>query len=391
MQSYTNPECAMLLDATRALQPRIMAIRSEIERERRLPPLLVQEMAAAGIFRMMTPRDTGGLEVDPLTAFQVIEAVSEADGSAVWIALINGAGGFFAGRMNDQLVDEIWGRDANAIISGAISPKGKAVEAEGGYRVSGHWTFGSGIQHCTWAVGGCLLVDRDGQPLMEADGQPRIVQMLFPPSDFTVIDTWHVGGLRGTGSHDWEVHDRFVPAHRSFALSSPPSRPGPLYTMGVVPPLLMAAVALGIARSAISALVEMAAVKTPVFAQAPLRERPLAQQQVANAEALVRSGRAFVVEVISALWECALAERRPSLKDLALAPLAATKAVVSAIEAVDLMYTAAGGSALYTSCLLERALRDVHAVGQHMMVQQMNYETAGRMLLGLEPQRPIGF
>ena len=227
---------------------------------------------------------------------------------------------------------------------------------------------------------------------MTRPSAPEPWLVFFPAADGELIDNWDVSGLRGTGSHDYAVSGLFVPQARAIPFDATPRAPGPLYRLPRQALLdnMMAALPLGIARTAIDTLVEIAAGgKRPAGAEAPLAERTTVQADVARAEALYLSGRSFLYDSVTQSWEAAQAGRALSVREVAVLRLARTHAVQAAVQAVDLMYTDAGGAAIYTRNPLERCFRDIHAVTQHVSMNPANYEVSGRVLLGLDPDRAL--
>jgi len=373
-----------LVAAAERLAPDLRARADEIERGRRVPLDLVRAMASAGFFRMCVPRALGGGEVDPATLLRVLEVLGEADASAGWCAMIGCTSGLLSGYLEPHAAAAIYG-DPSGIAGGVYAPSGSAVPTSGGYRVSGRWPFASGVEHCTWLMGGSVIVE-NGAPRLLASGAPDAPLMLFPASAVEIIDTWTVSGLRGSGSHDIAVRDLFVPAAHAVSLvRDRPRAEGALYAFPVFGLLAVgiAAVALGIGRRAITELVDVAGGKRPTGSRRILAERATAQVQVSEAEALVRSGRAFLAEAIDAAWAAARRAGSIDVAARATVRLAATNATIAAAKAVDLMYNAGGGTSVYATSPLQRCFRDVHVVTQHLMVAPATYELTGRLLFGI--------
>ena len=374
------------LDAAVALAPRIRAAAAETERQRRLSPELVHALAAAGVFRMCVPRALGGGEVDPAAMIETIETIAVADGAAGWSAMIGATSGVASAYLAEEAAREIYGSDPEVVSGGAFAPLGKATVVDGGYRVSGRWPFASGCEHCAWLMGGSVVLD-GGQPRLLPSGMPDNRLMLLPAAAVRIIDTWDVAGLRGTGSHDIAVDDCFVPAARSLSLvSDRPRARGPLYAFPVFGLLALgiAAVALGIARRALDELVALAGAKTPTGSRRLLAERPVIQAEVARAEATLGAARAFLAETVGGAWERAQTAGAIEIRERARLRLAATHATLASACAVDLVYGAGGGTAVYAASPLQRCFRDIHVATQHVMVAPATLELAGRILLGLE-------
>jgi alkylation response protein AidB-like acyl-CoA dehydrogenase len=233
-------------------------------------------------------------------------------------------------------------------------------------------------------MGGCTVPG--------AGGRPDARLLLFPAGDVRILDTWQVAGLAGTGSHDIEVRDLFVPAELSASLiSDPPREPGPLYAFPVFGLLAVgiASVALGIGRRAVEEITALAGEKTPVFGTRRLAERPPAQAQVAEAQGLVTAAERHLLDTVEETFERAAAQGRLDLGTRARVRIAATLAVQHCARAVDLVYHLGGGSSIYRTSPLQRLFRDVHVLTQHASVAPGTLELAGRVLLGVETDTSI--
>jgi alkylation response protein AidB-like acyl-CoA dehydrogenase len=373
------------LEATRAIAPIIDEHLEAIERDRLFPKAVVGALIDAGVFRMLVPRSLGGTELDPVSVCEVVEELSTHDGAVGWCGAVGASGGLFGGLLPRAGAAEIYA-DRDVVLAGQFRPGGTATQADGGYRVTGRWPFASGIMHSQWLMGGCQIVERGGA----ATGEARL--MFLRREDATVIDTWDVGGLRATGSHDFEVKDIIVPASRTVSFADPPVEPGPLYSMPSIAMFatMIASVPLGIARHAIEAFKRLGGVKKSMFSQGLLlQQSAVAQAQLGEAEAYLRAGRAFLFESLRSAWALAQRGERLSWHDRGLLWLSATQAVTQALHAVDLVYRAGSSASVYTSTRLERCLRDIRTAAQHVTVMTPNYEVAGQLFFGADVSRTV--
>ncbi|MEZ4278906.1 MAG: acyl-CoA dehydrogenase family protein [Myxococcota bacterium] len=355
-----------------------------IEDARRLPRDLSDRFAQAGFYRMCVPSALGGLECPPATTMETIETLARADGASAWCVFIGATSGSVLSLLSEAAGREIFARETT-LLSGVFAPRGAATAVDGGFRISGRWPWGSGTQNADWILAGCRVV-REGAPAAADAHAPETRLMIVPASSVEFLDTWHVSGLSGTGSTDFEIRDVFVPASRAVAFGVDRALPRPLYAFpqfGLLA-LGIGAVALGLARAAIDELVALAATKTPDGSGRPLAARPAAQSEVALAEATLRSARAFYREAIATAWEAAMRDGAIDVTHRRDLRLATTHATQASAAVVGRMYTLAGGSAVYRSSPLQRIFRDVHVATQHMMVSPSTLELTGRLLLGLE-------
>jgi alkylation response protein AidB-like acyl-CoA dehydrogenase len=376
----------------RALAALVREAADEAERERRLPERVAVAMAQAELYRVAVPAEYGGLECDPRTQIETIEAVSEADGAAGWNLMIGVENlGFLGPALAPEIAEKVFA-DPLLVVAGALNPLGRATPVDGGYRVTGQWPFASGCHNAQWFWGQCVVLDGDA-PAASPGGGPVLREALLPRSEFEILDTWHVSGLRGSGSHDVAARDVFVPEERMTAAMAAPRRlRSPIHRM---PPLNRLAhnkvgVATGIARGALDAFYELAGETKRRGSSGALREKAAVQRAVAEAEIGLRAARAFVFEAVGAVWEAACADRPTSPRERALVHLACSNAVRAAGDAVALVHDAAGSRANFEGHPLERRLRDVRVVPQHITVSSQWLETSGGVLMGLAKELPFG-
>ena len=372
------------LYAVRDLAPLIARYADEAERERRLARPVVDALVDAGVFRLLVPPALGGAGASPMEFCEIIEAVSTVDGSTGWCVMIGGGYGHFSGLLPPPAAAEIFG-EPGAVVAGTFRPNGVARPVAGGYQVNGQWPLASGSSHATWLVGGCRIFDGD-QPQLTPTGRPLTRLMFLPVSAATILDTWHTAGLRGTASNDFLVRNLVVPAHRTCWFTHAPVRLEPQYRLPAIAffAACIASVPLGIARHAIALFSALAGTKTPTWSQAPLREKAAAQLAVGQAEGLVRSGRAFLTETLRDAWAAVRSGTALSWEQRGLLWLASTQVAAQTVQAVELLFAAAGASAIYSSFGLERCLRDVRTAAQHICVTPTNFEIAGQLALGLD-------
>jgi alkylation response protein AidB-like acyl-CoA dehydrogenase len=377
-----------LLDVARSWRPRLLAERDRIEAERRLPDETARDLAKAGFFGIFLPQAYGGLDLTPMQAMAVFEELARADASVAW-CVWNGNTHWVTAQLPAETARAVHATP-DVVTANSTRASGRALVVDGGYRVSGRWALVSGCELASWLVLLCV-VHEHGKPRATATGAPETRFVLVPSGDCRIIDTWTVGGLRGTGSHDIVVDDRFVPQSHSASFTDPPVLADPRYRIPpfskVIPGL--GAMALGIACNAIETLIEIASEKVPQRTSQPLRENHGAQLRLAQAESLVRSARLYLLDSLDQLWRGLIEGRGATMAARAQARLAASHAVANAAQAVDLMYATAGATALYTTCPLERAFRDVHAITQHIGVNPRIMESTGRVLFGLESDTPL--
>lgn len=371
-----------LLDAVRAAAP-------ETEANRQLPPAIVEQMTAAGVFSVAVPKSWGGPELDPVTHALGIELLAQADASAAWCAMIGCDTGYASAHFEDSVARSLFA-DPTAATVFVVNPTGAAVPTEGGYNVTGRWTFASGSSHAKVFCLGCI-VPTDSGPAMLGPGLPDIRIIGIPREQAQVLDTWTTTGLRGSASHDVAVTNLFVPAERTFSFAADPiHRPGDLYRLRNLFILKIAAIPLGIARGAIDDVLAIAATKRTLGSQKSISEQSWLQTAIAEAEYKYRQSRAFYYEALGELWATLQAGEMPEQRQLVDVHLAMVGAMAACTEVVDSMYRAAGSASLYARHTLDRRFRDIHTAGQHTSFAPDRVADDGKVILGLDvPNSPM--
>ena len=372
------------IETAMALQPLVREHADEAEAQGYVSESVVRALARAGLYRICAPAVFGGAEADPVTTIKVIEAISAGDGATGWALMIGietvGIGGSL---MAPETAAALFAEQPDLVMCGALNPQGRARRVDGGWIVNGRWPFASGCHHAHLFWGQCLV---------DGSSPATSFEILVRRADYEILDTWHVSGLRGSGSHDVAVRDLFVPdAMTTDVRATHPQYDGTLFRL---PPYSRLAynkvgVSLGIARTALDEFTAIAEGKVPRLMSRPLRERPRAQLAIAQAEAILRSARAFCFEAVQEEWDFVAAGGVADRKQRAMVRLASSWACQESMRAVRTVCDAAGTTPNFDGSLLGRCLRDVQVVPQQLMVAPHFIEDAGRVLLGLDPLEPI--
>lgn len=374
-----------VLTAARALQPELAARAAEMEEVRRLPADLAAKLAEAGLFRMVTPAAYGGLQCNPRDIVSAVEAVAEANASAGWCVMIGATTAMNAAYMSPDMAREVY-NDPLTITGGVFAPMGKAVVDGDDYILSGRWQWGSGSANCTWLCGGAMIFE-DGQMQMLPSGRPDARMMVFPAEDAQLLDTWHTMGLKGTGSGDIEVDGVRIPKARSVSLvTDKPNVDGALYAFPAFGLLSLgvAATAMGNAKGALNAFLDLGRVKKNQGSRKTLGERAVIQAETAQLMAKFRAARAYLMDEIDQTWDVAQVSGEIPVARRAALRMACTHMVRTGADICRATYDMGGGVALFSDNDLQRRLRDAHAMTQHIVTAPATWELTGRLLFGLE-------
>lgn len=374
-------------DAVSALVPEIERRSDEIAELRRLPRDLVEALRSAGAFRIAQPRVKGGPELTPRAQTELVEVLSHADPSVGWCVMIGSDSPYYGAFMDPTVAADLF-PDLDTIAAGLVAPAGRAEPVDGGYRVSGRWAFGSGCTHADVIIGGCIVFDGDAPRLVDGT-RPDYRIVVAPGSSFEILDTWHTTGLAGSGSNDYAAADLFVPESHTFSFWDPPQRPEPLYAFAGTFVTNMPGVPLGLARRAIDIVRDLAADKLVMPELVMMKDQVRVQLAVARAETMLGAARAYAYSALDLMWETVLAGNEPPVDVRAAIILSRAHSFRAAREVTQLMCDTAGGSSIYRTNPLERLLRDVVTLNQHIVAQDRVLEMVGAAFLTSSPLMPV--
>ncbi|HTV90477.1 MAG TPA: acyl-CoA dehydrogenase family protein [Stellaceae bacterium] len=387
-QDQRRPNGADYLARVRELAPALAAAAPEIDERRELPERIVAALVERGLFRLLLPHFLGGAELLPADYVPIIEEVAKTDASTAWCLNQNSGCSMTAAYLAPEAARAIFG-EPHGILAWGPGP-GEARAVPGGYRVTARFSFASGSHHATWLGCHMPVIGPDGRPRLDPDGAPVVRTMLFPKSAAKFADIWHTIGLRGTGSDEYLVEDLFVPDAYSVDVLSrraEPARQGGLlyrFSSLILYAAGFAGVALGIARSTLAHFIALAHDKIPRGAPSTMRNNNVTQRETALAEARLASARRYLLGSLEDIAAAVAARGHITLDERMTIRLAATFAIHTAVDVVDMLYQAAGATAIFNENPFERRFRDIHSVAQQLQGRQQHFETVGQYLLGLE-------
>ena len=318
---------------------------------------------------------------------RVLGTLAGAEASVSWLVWNNTLPCFWARFLDEEARERIFG-DASRLFAGSTRPTGQAVTTQGGFRLSGRWSLVSGCELADY-LHLMSLVHEDGVPRLLARGQPDLRVLFVPKGHYTIFDTWHVGGLRGSGSHDIVVDDVFVPAEDSIVPAPPMADNFPLAQLPIIPMMVagLGAQFLGMACSALAVTIEILRTKVSVDTGASIGERPSVLADIASYNAAVAAAESHLHASMAVVWD-KVSHQLLTAEDRAALYSAGLHAITTAREGVMAMHATAGTTALYIDCPLERSVRDLQTMEWHMAAQPLWLEDAGRVLVGQKPLNP---
>lgn len=357
----------------------VAAHRQEMDRIRRLPTEVFEAIAEAGLLKLWLPRELGGWELSPTEFMEVVEAAAAVDGSVGWIVGNGGGMSRAGGYLEAPVARAVFGPAAAFVVAtnGAV---GEAVPVEGGFRIRGRWPFASGIHHASTVAAACSVTS--------GAQQGAVLLCYVPARQAEVIDNWHVSGLRGTGSCDYELADVFVAHEHTHDMLAPPARhPGAVYRWPAVSAFAttVSVVPLGIARGVLNTFESDLAARARAGTSAAPRDRELIQSEVGRAESLHAAARAYLRSAMQDLGEAMAQGGDALIRARAMYRTACSHAAESALRIAEIVSAAAGAVSIWEAHPLERQVRDIQAAAKHIAMAPNNYVVAGRVCLGLEP------
>ncbi|WUH91708.1 acyl-CoA dehydrogenase family protein [Streptomyces sp. NBC_00433] len=379
---------AETLARAEALAPVLRERAAEIEQHRKLPADVVELLRGTGVFRMCWGREWGGLELTSAEQTRVVEALAYGDASAAWCAVIGANTGIYSNFIDQATAKEMFPRP-DMITAGLLQPSGRAERVPGGYRLTGRWPFGSGIDHADWVTSGGFVFE-DGKPYASPDGSNphESRQFMVPREQVELIDNWHTTGLCGSGSCDYTITDVFVPEEHTYSFGVVHGRPSPLAQPDAFT-RAMCGVPLGVARAALDHAREIAVSRIDRMTGVAWADSFRAQVTLAECEADFNAARSGVYTAMARQWEVLAAGG--TLDDLTLderaaSPLSWLHAFRTSRAIVNRLYDLLQTWSINRSSPMDRWLRDTTTMCQHLIAQDRILQSAGAYLVGGQPE-----
>jgi len=383
-----------LLETIHDIGPVLNAQAEEEDFNRRISSTSLNVLYKAGLLRLFLPNVLGGIEAEPLTVAKAVEEVSRHNAAAGWTMMVANVSSWWCARLPNRGIDELYVDGPDTFMAGAFHPPMKATPVKGGYRINGRSPLTSNVHEARWIFVTALVMN--GDQINITNGSPEVRGITMDSKDVKILDTWYTSGMCATDSNDIEANNVFVPEHLSFPLvpAFAPNKyfQGALYqfpAIGTAIACLISPVALAVAQNAIDEVKSLAERKVPLGSMVSIREKGTLQRKLGMAEALVQSSRAYLHQTISVCWSKIRAGESISIEEKANMLLAATHTNQSCFQAVDLMYSAAGSSAIYSKNKLSRHVANAQVIRQHGFANDSRYETAAQIHLGLMPDLPV--
>lgn len=388
------PAGILLMETAREIGPFIHQHIDEEEKDRRLSASVFKKLREAGFLKLYLPASLGGFELDPPTTARIVEEVASYNTAAGWSMMVANTSAWWNSRFSDKGIEEIYKKGSDTLVAGAVHPPMKATPVKDGYKINGSNPLASNIHEADWMFVTAFVME--GNNIKMNDGIPQMIGVCMNADDCVIADTWYTMGMRATDSNDVIAKDVFVPYHLTYLLmpdsQSNAFHSGKLYqfsAMGTSIASLIAPVALAVAQNAITELKAIADKKVPMGSMVSIREKGTIQKKLGLAKGLVNSSRSYLHATLTEKWNKTLAGEKLSMVDKADLLLASAHTNQSCVQAVDLMYSAAGTTAIYTRNKLEQYFRDAQVIRQHGFANESRYETAAQVYFGLPPDLPM--
>ena len=377
---------ATILAKAREIGPLLREHAAETEAARRLTKPVIAALRSTGVFRMAMPKAWGGPELDICSQIEIIEVLSRADASAGWCAMIGSDSGYYSAYLDDAAARSLY-PDLDAVTAGWLAPAGSLEVCDGGYRLSGRWSFGSGVTHADVIMGGARVTE-NGFPRTTADGAPEWRIAMLPADQWQVLDTWNPIGLAASGSHDYTITDAFVPAENTW-VPGQRYRPETLYAWRGMFVAKLLGVPLGVALEACDRATSILSAKVLMPEMIPAKDDARVRVGIARARAMVGSVRSYVYDTVGTFWASLEAGKEPSFEQRAQLAGCLVHTFSTCRDAVQLLVDTVGTAAIQKTCPLERQLRDLNATSQHVLGKARMWEWAGGLYFGQAPPNPV--